>query len=59
VLLIGEDYPVDAVADAELHSGVPFLEIALVPQRGFDHLVKWFFAADRDGRPKGMVEVIL
>jgi hypothetical protein len=40
-----------------LRRGLPFLDIAIVDQREFDALVR-FFAADRVGARKGMVEVI-
>ena len=45
--------------DAELRSGLPFLEIAVVDQTDFDFLVETFFATDRNRVPKGMIEVIL
>ena len=46
-------------ATKQLRAGLPFLDIALVDQKEFDRLVGEFFAADRFGAPKGMVEVIL
>ena len=46
-------------AEAELVEGLPFLEIKLVRQDGFDEYVHEFFATDRHRVPKGMVEVIL
>ena len=58
VLLAGEGYPGDASAADSLDDGLPFLEIALVPTRVFDMMVNRFFATDRFGKPKGMVEVI-
>ena len=39
--------------------GLPFMEINLVRQPGFDALVEKFFATDRHSVVKGMVEVIL
>ena len=48
----------DRATTKELRSGLPFLDIALVDQKEFDRLVGQFFAADRLGAPKGMVEVI-
>jgi len=41
----------------ELRKGLPFLSIALVDQNDFDQLVNDFFASDRLGLPKGMIEV--
>jgi len=43
----------------QLRNGLPFLSIALVDQNGFDELVNDFFATDRLGTQKGMIEVIL
>lgn len=54
---IGARVPRRPVAEAELRAGLPFLEIALVRRRRFDLLVR-FFATDRSGSPKGMVEVM-
>jgi hypothetical protein len=59
VLLIGPDYPRDAVADAELQQGLPFLQMAFATQAVFDHYVDVFFATDRRGVAKGMIEVLL
>mgnify|MGYP001617611809 CR=1 FL=1 len=59
VLLIEPGFPTDAAAEAELVEGLPFLEIKLVRQEGFDEYVHEFFATDRHHVPKGMVEVIL
>ncbi|MEK7793593.1 MAG: hypothetical protein AAB353_03645 [Candidatus Hydrogenedentota bacterium] len=43
----------------ELRSGLPFLDIAISDQKEFDRLTGDFFAEDRLGSPKGMVEVVL
>lgn len=59
VLLIGDGFPKDAVARAELIDGLPFLEISLVQHDEFTLLVDSFFATDREQTPKGMVEVQL
>ena len=59
VLLIEPGFPTDAAAEAALVEGLPFLEIKLVRQEGFEEYVDEFFATDRHRVPKGMVEVIL
>ncbi len=59
VLLIGLDFPKDAVARLELRVGLPFLEIQVVDQVDFDRLTEIFFATDRNLSAKGMVEVLL
>ncbi len=48
----------DRRATSELRRGLPFLDIAMVNHEEFDRLVNQFFAADRRGVPKGMVEVL-
>ncbi|NOY30776.1 MAG: hypothetical protein GXP28_11590 [Planctomycetes bacterium] len=58
VLLITDSFPLDAQAEAELLDGLPFLEIQLVDQIGFDLLVNTIFATDRIGKSKGMIEVL-
>lgn len=58
VLLVSSDYPRDRVAADALDAGLPFSEIAAVPDAVFNTLVDQFFATDRHGSPKGMVEVI-
>jgi hypothetical protein len=59
VLLIEPGFPKDAAAEAELVEGLPFLDIKLVRQDGFDEFVNEFFATDRQRVPKGIVELIL
>ena len=59
VLLIGRGYPKDELAAKELADGLPFLQIAILRRKGFQRLVDEFFATDRSGQPKGVVEVIL
>jgi hypothetical protein len=59
VLLIDENFPRDALAEAELLDGLPFLDIEIVTQEGFDFLVETAFASDRHERPKGMIEILL
>jgi hypothetical protein len=48
----------DRSAIRELLEGLPFLSVAIVDEDGFDELVSRFFATDRLGRSKGMIEVI-
>lgn len=59
VLLIGEDYPRDSKADAEILGGLPFAEIKIVLSEAFDDYVRDVFGTDRYDNPKGMVEVLL
>jgi hypothetical protein len=59
ILLLGADYPRDAVADHELTRGLPFLHIDLVTNADFEHMVEKVFATDRRKQPKGMVELTL
>jgi hypothetical protein len=59
VLLIGDDYPQDSEADAELLVGLPFAEIKIVLDEAFDDYVRDVFGTDRHDNPKGMIEVLL
>jgi hypothetical protein len=59
VLLIGEGFPRDAAAEAELLAGLPFINLELVDAEGFQQFTERTFATDRNLIPKGMVEVIL
>ena len=58
VLLIGPGFPKVANAEQELIQGLPFLDIHLVRQDGWDELVGKIFATDRRLNPKGMIEVV-
>ena len=58
VLLIGPGFPKDRRAEEELIEGLPFLDINLVRQDGWDELVGAVFATDRRLNPKGMIEVV-
>lgn len=58
VLLLGDGFPHDLAAEAELLAGLPFLELSLVNQADFSLLVDDFFATDRRARNKGLIEVI-
>lgn len=57
-LLLAADYPRDTAASDELIKGLPFLEILRVDEQEFDRLVDRFFATDRHGIGKGMIEVL-
>jgi hypothetical protein len=59
VLLFLPGKRTDARAFKELRDGLPFLDIAIVGAKRFERYVTRFFAADRHGVPKGMVEVLL
>lgn len=59
VLLGGPEFTRDVDSEAELLAGLPFLEIQLVEPDTFEYLVQRFFSTDRDGVPKGVVEVML
>jgi hypothetical protein len=58
VLLIGPDFPHDAVAEAELLAGLPFVNTELVDQAAFQELTERTFASDRNLVPMGIVEVV-
>jgi hypothetical protein len=58
VLLIGPGFPHDPNAEAELIEGLPFLDINLVRQDGWDQLVGTVFGTDRRYNPKGIIEVV-
>jgi hypothetical protein len=57
-LLIGPGFPQDTKAEEELIEGLPFLDIHLVRQDGWDEFVGIIFATDRRRNPKGMIEVV-
>jgi hypothetical protein len=57
VLLIGADFPRDALAEAELPGGLPFINMELVDLNGFQEFTERTFATDRNMVPKGMLEV--
>jgi hypothetical protein len=58
VLLIGPGFPHDPSAEQGLIQGLPFLDVHLVRQDGWDELVGTIFATDRRLNPKGMIEVV-
>jgi Family of unknown function (DUF6932) len=57
-LLIGPGFPHDPDAEQELIQGLPFLDIHLVRQDGWDELVGTVFGTDRRFNPKGMIEIV-
>ena len=57
VILIGQGFPKDAEAEAELLAGLPFINLELVDEEGFRQLTERTFATDRNLASKGMVEV--
>ena len=59
VLLVGLGFPQDRQPEAELLGGLPFLDIDLVRQDGWDEMIEKVFATDRRLNPKGMIEVVL
>ena len=52
VLLIGPEFPRDKAAEAELVSGLPFMNMELVDQEAFEQFTQKTFATDRDLVPK-------
>lgn len=58
VLLFAAGAVRDKSAVRQLRKGLPFLSISLAEQADFDVMVNDFFAHDRMGTPKGMVEVV-
>ena len=57
-LLVGPQFPNDREAEKELVAGLPFLDVSLVDQADFDYFATRFFAFDRLGEEKGLIEVI-
>ena len=57
VVLIGADFPRDAASEEELLAGLPFINLELVDQAGFQLFTERTYATDRNMIPKGMVEV--
>ena len=57
-LLVGAGFPRDEAAEADLLSGLPFINMELVDQEAFEQFTEKTFATDRDLVPKGMIEVM-
>ncbi len=58
VILIGPGFPRDAVAEAELLAGLPFINLELVGLEAFQQFTERTFATDRNLVPKGMLEIL-
>lgn len=58
VLLVVLGFPRDEAAEKDLLSGLPFINMELVDQEGFEQFTEKTFATDRDLVPKGMIEVM-
>src|SRR5437588_12234098 len=48
VLLIGPDFPLDSAAEAELLSGLPFINLELVDAEAFRQFTERTYATDRN-----------
>jgi len=57
-LLLAADYPRDTAASDELIKGLLTLEVMRVDRHGLDRLAHRFFATDRRGGGKGMIEIL-
>ena len=57
VLLAGA--PLTQDLEDEFAAGLPFLQVIVAEQEDLDYFVNEFFATDRHGVPKGVVEVML
>lgn len=57
-LLIAPDYPTNPTADEELQGGLPFIDVQYLIEQPFESFVQTFFGADRQGIPKGFIEVM-
>lgn len=58
-LLQGPAFPTDDAAEAELLTGLPFIQLVVVGPEEFRLYVEEIYATDRHGTPKGVIEVIL
>ena len=58
VLLIGAGFTRDEASETDLLNGLPFINMELVDQDGFEQFTEKTFATDRDLVPKGMIEVV-
>ena len=52
-------FPKDEAAEVELDDGLPFIQIYLEGETGYNYFIHQFFAGDRNDVPKGMLEVTL
>jgi hypothetical protein len=51
--------PADPLAEAELLTGLPFINLELVDDAAFRQFTERTFGTDRNMVPKGMIEVLL
>jgi len=58
VLLVGAGFPRDETAEADLLTGLPFVNMELVDEEAFKQFTEVIFATDRDLISKGMIEVM-
>jgi hypothetical protein len=59
VLLAPPDLSPDDPTLTDLLEELPFFSMQVVDQSGFDFFVNEFFATDRDGVPKGLIEILV
>jgi hypothetical protein len=59
VLLLSADYPKEKSAKFELDEGLPFIQMYLEGETGYNYFTQEFYAIDRDDVPKGVLEVTL
>jgi hypothetical protein len=58
VLLVGAEFDRTAPPAVELLAGLPFISMDVVGDELFQEFIENFFATDRKGLPKGMVEIV-
>jgi hypothetical protein len=58
-LLLSADFPLDPDAAADLSEGLPFIDLHMAEAKEFAIMVEQLYASDRDGVPKGVIEVLL
>ncbi len=59
VMLVGTRFLAGSEAANDLRAGLPFLDLELVELTDFVMFVDQIFQSDRNGVPKGLVELIL
>lgn len=58
-ILIASNFDKHSLAANDLRNGFPFLTPDLVTEKDFRYLVESYFDTDRDGVPKGMIEILI